>query len=130
MGSFCTCSGPLKFNKDIIIPNTSLNKKIIHTKTISPNEKNEKQKKKENKLKRFKTFTTDSKGKKSEKKKILISPERDRTSYVSSGSCVQHYKVITNSKINKNLLKELYSLYEPLNDNIAVEEIQLLTKVR
>ena len=120
MGSYCSCSGSFKNNNDIILPNNTLNNKII--KTI-PDYSKEKEEKKSNKIKRFKTYNEGfPQSKKLEKKKIN---NKEKNSRISSSSCLQPHKVISNSKISPELLKELYSIYKPLEDNILVEEVQL-----
>ena len=121
MGSYCSCSGSFKFNNEVILPKNSLNKKIIDS--IPHYSNKEKQDKKSNKIKRYKTYNEAiQKSKKPEKKKIIV---QERNSFISSSSCLQQHKIITNSKISSELIKELYSQYKPLEDNIAVEEVQL-----
>jgi hypothetical protein len=121
MGSYCSCSGSFKFNNEVILPKNSLNKKIIDS--IPHYSNKEKQDKKSNKIKRYKTYNEAiQKSKKPEKKKIIV---QERNSFISSSSCLQQHKIITNSKISSELIKELYSQYKPLDDNIAVEEVQL-----
>ena len=120
MGSYCTCSGSFKYNNEVILPENLLNNKIIES---IPHYSKEKQDKKSSKIKRFKTYNeTIQKTKKPEKKKIFV---QERNSLVSSSSYLLHRKVITNSRISSDLIKELYSLYKPLDDNIQVEEVQL-----
>jgi len=120
MGSYCSCSGSFKFNNEVILPKNSLNKKIIDS---IPHYSKEKQDKKSNKIKRYKTYNEAiQKSKKPEKKKIIV---QERNSFISSSSCLQQHKIITNSKISSELIKELYSQYKPLEDNIAVEEVKL-----
>ena len=122
MGSYCSCSGSFKFNNEVVIPNST-----IQGKMIEPIENfqiaKEKQDKKNDKIKRFKTYCGDSKPKRPEKKKIFVQPERN--SFISSSSYIPRHKVITNSKISLELVKELYLRYKPLDDNIAVENVQL-----
>ena len=121
MGSYCSCSGSFKFNNEVILPKNSLNKKIIDS--IPHYSNKEKQDKKSNKIKRYKTYNEAiQKSKKPEKKKIIV---QERNSFISSSSCLPQHKIITNSKISSELIKELYSQYKPLDDNIAVEEVQL-----
>ena len=121
MGSYCSCSGSFKFNNEVILPKNSLNKKIIDS--IPHYSNKEKQDKKSNKIKRYKTYNEAiQKSKKPEKKKIIV---QERNSFISSSSCLQQHKIITNSKISSELIKELYSQYKPLDDNIAVEEVKL-----
>ena len=122
MGSYCSCSGSFKFNNEVILPKNSLNKKIIDS--IPHYSNKEKQDKKSNKIKRYKTYNEAiQKSKKPEKKKIIV---QERNSFISSSSCLPQHKIITNSKISPELIKELYEQYKPLDDNIQVEEVQLL----
>ena len=120
MGSYCSCSGMLKFNNGVVLPNNIMNDKIIDS---MPHFSNEKQEKKDDKIKRYQTYNIDSKPKKPEKKKVVASQEK--ISFISSSSCLVQHKVITNSRISSELIKELNTHYEPLDDNISVEEIQL-----
>ena len=115
MGSYCSCPGSLKnkLNNDVV-----LSKKLEES---IPNIPKEKQEKRISKIKRFKTYNAASK--KKETKKSVI--PQDRNSFVSSSSCPPQHKVITNSRIPEELIKELYLQYKPLNDNIPVEDIQL-----
>ncbi len=117
MGSYCSCSGTFKITKEIVLQNNSLNNKIMDSIPLYSSEKQEK------KVKRFKTYNVDLILKKPEKKKAIVSQER--ISFISSSSCLLQHKVITNSKITKELINELYSIYKPLDDNISVEDIQL-----
>ena len=48
-----------------------------------------------------------------------------RNSNSSSTSFLFHKKIIMTSSISEKLLKKLYSIYKPLEDNIPVEEIKL-----
>ena len=121
MGSYCSCSGPLKFNNGVIIPKNSLNDKMEESIQNYSKEKNEKR---TNKIKRFVTYSASSKPKKSERKKTIL--QQEKNSFISSSSCLPQYKIIQNSKISQNLMDELYSKYKPLDDNIPVEEIKLL----
>ena len=125
MGSYCSCSGSFKFNNEVVIPKNSLQEKLVEM--VEPIQNfdlpKEKQEKRSIKIKRFKTYCGNSKPKKPEKKKGIVQPERN--SFISSSSCLPRHKIITNSKISEELIKELYSRYKPLDDNIAVEEIQL-----
>ena len=115
MGSYCSCSGT--FNKDVILPNNPINNKTIES---TPHLSSEKQ---EKKVKRFQTYNVDLIQKKPEKKKAIVSQER--ISFISSSSCQMQYKVITNSRLSQNLINKLYSQYQPLDDNISVEDVQL-----
>ena len=121
MGSYCACSGSLKFNNGIVLPKNILKSKIDESISPFPKEKHEK---KNNKIKRFKTYNTGSKQKKPENKKVVLPQERN--SYVSSSSCMPPHKIINNSKISIELIKELYLQYKPLDDKVPVEDIQLL----
>ena len=120
MGSYCSCSGPFKFNNDVVIPNNSLNSKIMSL----PHFSNEKQENKDDKIKRYQTYNIDLIQKKPEKKKQTMPQER--ISFISSSSCLPQHKIITNSRIDPELIKELNSKYKPLDDNIPVEEVELL----
>ena len=119
MGSYCVCSGSLKFNNGIVLPKTLLKGKIDESVSHFPKEKQEK---KSNKIKRFKTYNEGSKQKKPENKKIVVSQERNS---FGSSSSKPRYKIINNSKISPELIKELYLQYKPLDDKIEVEDIQL-----
>ena len=117
MGSYCSCTHTMKYNDDVILPKNYKNNKII---VSMPKEK---QQKKNDKIKRFKTYNGSPKNKKTEKKKNIV--QQERTSFVSSSSCLPQHKVIGNSKISKELIDELYTQYKPLDDDIQVEDIQL-----
>ena len=119
MGSYCSCSGSFKFNNEVVIPNNSSNSKIISL----PHYSNEKQENKDDKIKRYQTYNNDLIQKKPEKKKQTIPQER--ISFISSSSCFPQHKVISNSRIDPELIKELNSKYKPLDDNIPVEEVEL-----
>ena len=119
MGSYCSCSGSLKYNNDIIIPNNFINGKIEEP---MGHFRKEKQEKKAN-IKRFKTFNANAKDKKPDRKRTIA--QKDNNSFISSSSCNLQHKIITNSKISQELINEFYSKYKPLDDNVQVEEIQL-----
>ena len=119
MGSYCSCSPSLKFGNDVILPKNYQNNKIIVSIPLTK----EKQQKRNSKIKRFKTYNASSKAKKGEKKKNVVPQERN--SFISSSSCLPQHKIISNSKINIQLVNELYLKYKPLDDNIKVEDIQL-----
>ena len=74
MGSYCSCSGPLKFNNGVIIPKNSLNDKMEESIQNYSKEKNEKR---TNKIKRFVTYSASSKPKKSERKKTILQQEKN-----------------------------------------------------
>ena len=118
MGSYCSCSDSLKLTKEVVIP-----KNIINPLDSIQNCSKEKKEKKGGKFKRYKTYAESIKTKKFDKKKIFQT--QDRNSFISSSSLNPHHKIITNSRINEDLIKELNLQYKPLDDNIAVEEVQL-----
>ena len=118
MGSYCSCSSSFKLYDEVILPKAS--KKALESIPKFPKEKQEK---KVGKIKRFKTYNETAKARKLEKRKI-IQPQ-DKNSFISSSSFLPPHKIITNSKINEDLIKELNLQYKPLDDNIAVEEVQL-----
>ena len=45
MGSYCSCSGILKFNNDVVLPNNLMNNKIVESIPRFSNEKQEKKRK-------------------------------------------------------------------------------------
>jgi hypothetical protein len=119
MGSYCSCSGSLKNNNDIVIPNNFINGKLEEP---MGHFRKEKQEKKAN-IKRFKTFNANAKDKKPDRKRTIA--QQDKNSFISSSSCNLHHKIITNSKISQELINEFYSKYKPLDDDVQVEEVQL-----
>ena len=119
MGSYCSCSSSFKLYDEVILPKAS--KKALESIPKFPKEKQEK---KVGKIKRFKTYNETAKARKLEKRKI-IQPQ-DKNSFISSSSFLPPHKIITNSKINEDLIKELNLQYKPLDDNIAVEEVHSL----
>ena len=122
MGSYCSCSGPFRSNKDIIIiPKMATNDKIDELLDDNSKEKTEK---KEDNIKNFKTYTNKTKSKRPDRKRT-IAPPHEKNSFISSSSYIPHHKIINNSKINQKILIELYSKCKPLNDNIPVEDVQL-----
>ena len=86
MGSYCSCSGSLKYNNDIIIPNSKIEDPLGHF-------RKEKHEKKEN-IRRFKTFYSNAKDKKLDRKRTIV--PQDKNSFFSSSSCNLQHKIITN----------------------------------
>ncbi len=119
MGSYCSCSGSLKFNNGVILPNNFINGKIEEPMEHFLKEKQNKK----GKLKRVKTYNVNVKLKHPERKRTIA--QQERNSFISSSSCNLHYKIISNSKIGQELINELYSKCKPLDDAVPVEEIQL-----
>ena len=113
MGSVCSCPGSLKYKLNDVVLSNKIEESIPHI-------TKEKQEKKASKIKRFKTYNAASK-KRDNRKSI----PQDRNSFISSSSCPPQHKVITNSRISEELIKELYLQYKPLEDNIPVEDVQL-----